>query len=106
MKQSTLFDGEESKDLRNEALARVAFRAGPFMGAALAAMRTFGPGLYTAEDFRLRLEREGLRPHHHNAWGALTKQAILDGIIRETGSRRAMRDPRSHARMTPVYRKG
>ena len=59
---------------------------------------------FTGEDLRLRLETRIGKPHHHNAMGALVKQALKLGLIERTGGFRAMTEPKSHARMTAVYR--
>jgi hypothetical protein len=58
----------------------------------------------TGEDFRLACEREDIRPHHANAWGALILSLKRQGHLAETGEWRSMRDSKSHARMTRVYR--
>jgi len=58
----------------------------------------------TGEDFRLSCERDGIRPHHANAWGALILSLKRQGHLVETGEWRSMRDSKSHARMTRVYR--
>jgi hypothetical protein len=49
------------------------------------------------------LTREGVVPHHHNAWGALILHAVSQGLLERTGRWTHMRDRRSHARLTPIY---
>jgi hypothetical protein len=59
----------------------------------------------TGEDIRVWLGLQGLAaPSDPHAWGALTNHALRLGIIDPTGEWRPMRDPRSHARQTRVYR--
>jgi hypothetical protein len=59
----------------------------------------------TAEDIRIRLIMKGLgKPHHHNAWGELIKEALRRDLIFPTGERRRMKTGKSHARETAVYR--
>jgi hypothetical protein len=43
-------------------------------------------------------------PHHHNAWGALVMHMVRTGRLVATGEYRPMKDVKSHARKTPVYR--
>jgi hypothetical protein len=42
-------------------------------------------------------------PKHSNAWGSLVNILLKQHVIRPTGIHVPMRDPISHARMTPVY---
>jgi len=58
----------------------------------------------TGEDIRHAIEVRGVRPHHHNAWGALIMAAVRKELIQKTGRLVKMKDPRSHARQTPIYR--
>lgn len=57
-----------------------------------------------AEQFRLLCEKNGIRPHHCNAWGGLTSALLKAGVIEDTGRVEKSRDPRSHARRQPVWR--
>lgn len=56
----------------------------------------------TGEDIRFFVKERIGEPHHHNAWGGLImglvkrKRLVLVEWVK-------MRDPRSHARMTPRY---
>lgn len=59
---------------------------------------------WTGEDIRLFVTESIGEPHHHNIWGALTSWGIKQGILQRTGEWRKMVTPKSHARMTPVYR--
>jgi hypothetical protein len=57
-----------------------------------------------AEEFRIVCEAEGVRPHHCNAWGALTAQLLKAGVIEDTGLVGRSRAPKSHARRQPIWR--
>lgn len=109
MRQGRLFDepSDTAGARRDEALARVAENAGPWLPRALELMRQHRPGPmgddFTGEDLRVWLTGLGCVPHHHNAWGALILAALREGIIRPNGRRRAMQTARSHARTTTVY---
>lgn len=57
----------------------------------------------TGEDIRKYVVERVGSPHHHNAWGGLIMGLVKRKRLVEVG-RIKMRDPRSHARKTPVYR--
>ena len=60
-----------------------------------------------SEVLRMMMLEAGLGlPHHHNAWGELTKAAVNAGLIKPTGQTANMKLKKSHARKTPVYRRG
>jgi hypothetical protein len=44
------------------------------------------------------------KPHHFNAWGAVWKQAVKEGVIERTGHVRMSLDPNKHGHAAPVYR--
>ncbi len=58
----------------------------------------------SGEDIRHAVSRLGVKPHHHNAWGALIMNAVRLKLILPTGRDTKMKDRRSHARKTPIYR--
>jgi len=59
-----------------------------------------------AEELRALLCAAGMPdPHHHNCWGSLIHWLVKSGVLTATGDHEQMRDPRSHARQTPVYRR-
>jgi hypothetical protein len=96
-----------SKLYRDEALERVQKHAGEdWMASALRCIERMERGLLvTGEDIRHKVKAEIGSPHHHNAYGALVMAAVKRHLIVKTGQWTNMRDKRSHARMTPVYRK-
>jgi len=102
--QGDLF-GDEAKRARDRALEQVTLNGGDWQDRALQTMSLMRGFVGTAEDIRLKLIMvEGMEPpHHHNAWGALIKEARKRGRIQHTGQRRCMRTKRSHGRETPVY---
>jgi hypothetical protein len=102
---SGLFDLPQSRAERDRALARVEYNAENFNRLARAVLRNLKPGYYTGEDIRRLISKRGYKPHHHNAWGALIRWALQGRILSETGEYEQMRDVKSHARRTPLYRK-
>jgi hypothetical protein len=89
---------------RDEALALVNRHAGDEFRAGVRRVLATMEGDFTAEDIRLACEAAGVKPHHHNAWGGATAGLIAAKLIEPTGERRKMRDPKSKARPTDVYR--
>jgi len=104
MQQLDLLDALKARDV---AIDLVSANADGWMAVGLALLGTFPIGQEgTGEDFRLRLRDKGLpNPHHHNAWGALILSAQRRQLLLKTGEMRHMRQKKSHARLTPVYRR-
>lgn len=94
---------EHSIDNRDTALASVS--KPKWMDAAVEAFDALGAaGPLTGEDVRFLLVNNGLAPpHHHNAWGALTKSLINKGRLIPTDKFVNMKAAKSHARMTRQY---
>jgi hypothetical protein len=91
--------------LRDAGIERVTRSNSEWMEAALEAVAALRSGLeLKGEDIRFHVLRALPPPTHHNAWGALIRTAKGRGILRYTGHHAKMDDPRSHSRMTPVYR--
>lgn len=61
-------------------------------------------GEVTGEDIRNHLTQLVGRPKSANAWGSLIMRAIRQKIIEPTGHYVAMKDEKSHARKTALYR--
>ena len=98
-------DEATAKRARDEALRRVRDNAGDWRDRALLAMNLIPGFIGTWEDIRVRLLMKGLaRPHHHNAWGEVSKEALKRKLMIPTGEMRPMRLKKSHARSTKVYR--
>ena len=94
-----------SQTARDAGLARVLDRAGLFHVQAVEVIRRrLGGAEVLAEEFRRACLAEGVAPHHHNAWGALTAVLVRRGVIEDTGRLGKSQDPRSHARRQPVWR--
>ena len=95
----------EAADARDRALAQVQSNAGDFGARALAALAAFPSGFEaTGEKIRNLIERQGIRPHHPNAWGAVINTAVRRGLLTWTGRMGQMTALKSHARKTPIYR--
>lgn len=102
-----LFDVTEARAARDKGLQQVTQNSGAWVDRAMAEINLFlPPGEYTGEDIRRWLTERKIVPHHHNAWGALCRVAMLRGLIRDTGKIVHMKAKRSHARRTPLYRRG
>src|SRR5262245_8323860 len=107
MSDDDQFDLFGSRSAHDEALARITAHAGDWITIALRTMLHIeaGPDL-TGENIRQQLLAMGCPPpHHHNAWGALIREAVQRGILADTGRYAQMASKRSHARRTPVYRR-
>jgi hypothetical protein len=90
---------------RDAGQARVLERAGTFHADAVEVIcRRLAGAEVLAEEFRRVCSEEGVAPHHHNAWGALTAVLVKRGVIEDTGRLGKSQDPRSHARRQPVWR--
>jgi hypothetical protein len=90
---------------RDAGMAAVEQSNADWMFDALIALASLPSGTEgIGEDFRhsvTKLIGEPTKPH---AWGALIRTAIRHGVLEATGEMRAMRDTRSHARKSFVYR--
>jgi len=62
--------------------------------------------MVTGEDVRVLCAEVEIAPHHHNAWGAAINTMVRRGLLVPTGMFTQMKDVRSHARLTRVYRVG
>ena len=101
-------DGEE---LRDRGIALVSKHAGIWMPLAIHIVTHFPNGWEGAgEDVRYVVDKIIGPPHVPQAWGALIRTVGSSkhgrNIIYEIGRYTKMRDPRSHARRTTIYRKG
>jgi len=109
-KQYSLFDDprfrEDGKALRDQGLEKVAKHNPDWLEECLRVFSFQYPtDPFTGEEIRFVMEQNGLYPTSPNAWGCLTRQLLKLKLIERTGQYRPMKDPRSHARMTAVYRK-
>jgi len=99
-----LFDLPASRQERDVAIQQVAENNSDFMRRGLTIISQLWPGEYTGEEIRGMLTHFGLAPRHPNVWGALINAAVKRGLLHDTGKTQPMRDVKSHARRTPVYR--
>lgn len=63
------------------------------------------PETFTGEDIRRELGPRIGQPNNPNAWGGLVMGFVRAGLIEPTGEWRPMREAKSHARKTQVYRR-
>lgn len=66
-------------------------------------LRNIQSGEATAEDIKIALLEQIEKPEHHNAWGALIREARHRNLLTPTGRWTPCRLPKSHARQTPIY---
>ena len=106
--QLTIFDAlsntpQEASSSPGEALkaagmAQTLERAGmTFVERACAVVqKVHGGERILAEAWRTTCEEHGVRPHHPNAWGALTSAMSRRGVIRPTGEYVKATSTRNH----------
>ena len=100
-----LFEAAAAREARDAGMKAVLDHSGAWKDRARLKIRELAPGWTgTGEDIRLLLQdRPGLRPQHHNAWGAVIGGCLRQGWLQATGELRHMRCRESHARKTAVY---
>ncbi len=101
--QFDLFDKKTAKEHRDSAIDRVSSNNQAWLFDALAHIPKLAGETMTGEEIRLQVEIAVGPPKHHNAWGALIRQAIKEKLLIPTGQYKAMETPKSHARRTPAY---
>lgn len=101
--QFDLFAGREA---RNTGIKTVTVNNEDWMERCMSAYDVFSriTPEFTGEDVRRYCESAGLHPKHHNAWGAFINSLVRRGSMIATGTYRQMKDKRSHARRTPLYK--
>ncbi len=99
------FSGREARRRRDEGIDRVENKGPAFTERVRELVGTLPAGLeISGEDIRLRCEEAGIRPHHHNAWGAAIMSCVRRSLIVRTGELVNCKRPESHARANPRYR--
>lgn len=93
----------EARSIRDRKINQISKNSKNFMKESLLKISLLKCGKYTGEDIRYLLTKDGLIPHHPNAWGALISHAVRKGIIKETGLFTQMLSKKSHARKTQIY---
>lgn len=100
------YDLLKSVKARDAALDQVAENAGDFSTLAYNVVMKIPRGwVGSGEDIREIVEREGITPHHHNAWGAFIRLLCVYQIVEKTGLYTQMKRVGSHARVNAVYKK-
>jgi hypothetical protein len=101
-------DGEKSKKNKDAGIRQVSRSNLNWLIAVHERLRKISKEregqMVTGEDVRSTLMEFGLEPNHPNAWGALINGLIKKKVLIRTNSYRSMKDPRSHARSTRVYK--
>lgn len=103
MTQSELDFG---RALRDAGIAATSAANRDWLGAAMnACLAERVPGAeFIGEDLRALCIARGVEPRAPQAWGALVRTLATRGLILDTGRSEQMRDGRSHARRSPVWR--
>ena len=69
------------------------------------ARKKIGKPMFTFEEFRRWCCGLGIpEPRHHNAWGAVAREAARKGLIEWTGECCQAKAPLAHARIIKVWR--
>lgn len=93
-----------ARKARDQALTKVAKNSGDWFGKAMQAVTDMPTGWRgIGEDLRLEIEARIGKPHHHNAWGSVTNQAVRRGLLIKTGTLSQMKTAKSHARASMIY---
>ena len=102
-----LFDPPPGVRARDAAIEQVVENAGEsFTERVTELVARLLPGmLCTGESIRRLCIREGIIPHHHNAWGGVMAGLLRSPLLEQTGEWVQMQETRSHARRTPEYRR-
>lgn len=91
---------------RDQALAQVQSHNEKWSARAIGYIRLISPGtILTGETIRERLVAASIEPGDPHAWGSLIKLARHHRLIEPTGQYVPMQQKKSHARMTPEYRR-
>jgi hypothetical protein len=94
--------GETGEQRRDKGMAKV-YSSSVTQDVADRVLPTMGRD-FTGEDIRNASEAMGIFAEHPNAWGASINSLIKRGYIAKTGEYRKMKNAKSNARQTPVYR--
>lgn len=105
MNQVPLFQARAARD---EGIALTAAKNAGWLADALKLIPLMksegGINETTGEGIRMALTLRGLRqPSSPHAWGMLTRTAIKNGLLRDTGQVWQMVTKKSHARRTPLW---
>lgn len=96
----------EAERARDAALARTKTNNAQWTESAILTVEGWVAGWTgTGENIRHAVESIAGEPGHPNAWGMLVRILLKRGIIVRTGRYLKMQDKKSHARMTPEYRR-
>lgn len=100
-------DIKAGRELRDSGVDSVLSHAGEDWRTRVAKYVTLLPAgeTFIAEDIRLACESLGVHASHPNAWGGMFLRLVGSGLIVATGEYRQMKDKRSHARKSQVYKK-
>lgn len=90
---------------RDAGLAKTAKRNPDFMADGLEAIRGLPPDEYQGESIRVLLlaQKAVEPPSSSNAWGALIRAAIREGVLKKTGRWAATREIKTHGHPTEIY---
>ena len=97
----------EGEDLKNAGMAQVAENNDMWMIKAIHLYNQWARDkvgvAVTGESIRKLISFHGIVPKHPNAWGALINHLVKQERLKPTKDWVKMSDPKSHARLTPLY---
>ncbi len=93
------------KELKEEGMATVLENAGEdWKTQALQVVLSMPRGVpFLAEDVRLRCEKQGITPHHNNAWGGFFNGLRRKEVVVHTGRYVPTESPKTHAHVVAEY---
>tara|TARA_R110000868_G_scaffold189574_1_gene432619 strand:+ start:902 stop:1276 length:375 start_codon:yes stop_codon:yes gene_type:complete len=99
------YDSKLSKSERDKGLARTQSVNQNWLDLALIHLsRWNGKSEITGEDIRIEISQFVGEPQSANAWGALTRSAVIKGLLQDTGKVSLAKSVTSHARRLPIWK--
>lgn len=101
-----LFNREAARAARDAGVELVLDRAGDvFVERACALVEAMHAGqTLLAEQWRKTCVEHGIKPHHPNAWGGLTRALFSRGIIKPTGQFSQAKAVKNHGHRYELWR--
>jgi hypothetical protein len=103
-----IFDAAQSRENRDAGIEQVSNSNAVWLSAAKQMLHKLAKDRdgqeVTGEDVRAILTEIGMTPEHPNAWGALINWMVKRNVLIPTHRYTSMKDPRSHARKTQIYK--
>jgi len=99
------YDASLSRAERDKGLKKTECANQKWLDAALVHLANWrGKSEITGEDIRIEISQFIGDPENSNAWGALTRSAMVKGILQDTGKISFAKSVTSHGRRLPIWR--